>query len=143
MEINAEKTKLMTNNADDINTDTRVCGEKLETVSSVKYLGSLSQLKDEDQKLSPELAQTTVLITKLRPFWNDRNITFSSKIRLMRSLVISICELWTLTAELGRRIQITQMKCCRRLLGILYKDSITNVEVWNQIAKAVSLMKIF
>ena len=42
-EISAEKTKLMTNNNSGINTEIKVNGQKLETVTSFKYLGS-----DED-----------------------------------------------------------------------------------------------
>ena len=38
-EISAEKTKLMTNSTSDINTESKVNGQKLETVRSVKYLG--------------------------------------------------------------------------------------------------------
>ena len=39
MEISAEKTKLMTNNTSGINTEIKVNGLKLETVTSFKYLG--------------------------------------------------------------------------------------------------------
>ena len=35
------------------------------------------------------IAQTTAALTKLKPVWNDRSISLSSKIRLMRSLVTS------------------------------------------------------
>ena len=35
----AEQTKLMTNNTSGINTETKVNGQKLETVTSFKYLG--------------------------------------------------------------------------------------------------------
>ena len=43
MEISAEKTKLMTNNTSGIgiNTEIKVNGRKLETVTSFKYLGSV------------------------------------------------------------------------------------------------------
>ena len=41
MEINAEKTKLMTNNTIGINTEIKINGQKLETVRSFKYLGSV------------------------------------------------------------------------------------------------------
>ena len=41
MEISAEKTKLMTNNTCGINTNIEVNGQKLETVTSFKYLGSV------------------------------------------------------------------------------------------------------
>ena len=45
MEISAEKIKLMTNNTISINTEIKVNGQKLETVTSFKYLGSV--LTDE------------------------------------------------------------------------------------------------
>ena len=41
MKISAEKTKLMTNNTSGINTEIKVNGQKLETVTSFKYLGSV------------------------------------------------------------------------------------------------------
>ena len=41
IEISAEKTKLMTNNTSGINTEIKVNGQKLETVTSFKYLGSV------------------------------------------------------------------------------------------------------
>ena len=41
MEIHAEKTKLMTNNTSGINTEIKVNGQKLETVTRFKYLGSV------------------------------------------------------------------------------------------------------
>ena len=74
------------------------------------YVGSV--VADEDSKLEilSRIAQITVTaaLTRLKPVWNDRGISFSSKIRLMRSLVTSLflyaCVSWTLTAELQRRI---------------------------------------
>ena len=41
MEISAEKTKLMTNNTSGINTEIKINGQKHETVTSFKYLGSV------------------------------------------------------------------------------------------------------
>ena len=50
----------------------------------------------------------------------------------MRSLVMSIflyaCESWTLTADTERRIQAMVMRCLRKLLGITYRDHISNEE---------------
>ena len=39
MEISAEKTMLMTNNTNGINTEIKVNGQRLETVTSFNYLG--------------------------------------------------------------------------------------------------------
>ena len=41
MGISGEKTKLMTNNTSGINTEIKVNGQKLETVTSFKYRGSV------------------------------------------------------------------------------------------------------
>ena len=83
MEISAKKTKLMTNSTSGINTEIKVNVQKLETVTSFKYLGSV--ITDEDSK--PEIAQATAALTRLKAVWNDRSISLSSKIQLMRSLV--------------------------------------------------------
>ena len=48
MEISAEKTKLITNNTSCINTEIKVNGQKLQTVTSFKYLGSV--IADEGSK---------------------------------------------------------------------------------------------
>ena len=82
--------------------------QKLETVTSLKYLGSVITDEASNVKLLSRIAQATAAQTKLKPVWNDRSISLSSKIRLMRSLVTSIllfaCESWTLTTELQRRV---------------------------------------
>ena len=49
MDINAEKTKLMINNTSGMNTKIKMIGQKLETVTSFKYLGSV--MTDEGQSL--------------------------------------------------------------------------------------------
>ena len=115
MEISAEKTKLMTNNTSGINTEIKVNGQKLETVTSFKYLGSVVTDEGSKHEILPRIAQTTAALTRLKPVWNDRSISHSSKIRLMRSLVTSIflytCESRTLTVELQRRIQAMEIRC--------------------------------
>ena len=67
MEISAEKTKLMTNNASGINTEIKVNGQKLETVTSFKYLSSVIIDEGSKPEILPRIAQTTVALTRLRP----------------------------------------------------------------------------
>ena len=82
-------------------------------------------------------------MTKLKVIWNDKNITINPKIRLMRSLAMSTflhaCEMWTITADIERRIQALEMRCFRILLGISYRDHITNEEVKARIGNAIGL----
>ena len=90
MEISAEKTKLMTNNTCGINTEIKVNGQKLEIVTSFKYLGSVITDEGSKPEMLSRIEQTTAASTRLKPVWNDRSISLSSKIRQMRSLVTSI-----------------------------------------------------
>ena len=113
MEISAEKTKLMTNNTCGINTEIKINAQKLETVTSFKYLGSVVTDEGSKPEILSRISQTAAALTGLKPVWNDRSIFLSSKIRLMRSVVTSIflhaCESWTLTAELQIRIQAMEI----------------------------------
>ena len=79
MEISAEKTKLMTNNTSGINTEIEVNGQKLETVTSFKYLGSV--ITDEGSKLEilSRIAQTTSALTRLKPVRIDTILYISYK----------------------------------------------------------------
>ena len=90
MEISAEKTKLMTNNISGNNTEIKVNGQKLETVTSFKYLGSVTTDEVSKPEILSRIAQATTALTRLKQVWNDRSTSLSSKIRLMRSLATSI-----------------------------------------------------
>ena len=141
MEISAEKTKLMTNSANDIQREIKVKGQKLGTVTSFKYLGAVFSDDGSKPEVLSRIAQATAALTKLKPICRDNNISLGSKVKLMRSLVISIfmyaCESWTLTAELEKRTQAFEMRCYRRLLNISYEDHVTNEEVRRKIQAAV------
>ena len=99
-----DQTKLMTNNTSGIKTEIKVNGQKLETVRSFKYLGSVITDEDSKPEVLSRIARTTAALTRLKQIWIDKSISLSSKIRLMRSHVTSIflyaCELWALTAVL-------------------------------------------
>ena len=141
MQISTEKTKLMTNNTNGISSNIRVNGEKLETVQSFKYLGAIVADEGSMPEIRSRIAQTIASLTKLKIIRDDKNIDLSSKIRLLRSLVMSIflysCETWTLTAEIERKIQTVEMRSLRPLLGISFNDHITNEEVRSRIWKAI------
>ena len=75
----------MTNNISGINTEIKVNGQKLETVTCFKYLGSVITDEGSKPEILSRIAQTTEALTRLKPVWNDMSISLSSKIRLMRS----------------------------------------------------------
>ena len=73
-EISADKTKLMTNNISGINKEIKINGQKLETVTSFKYLGSVVSDKYSKPEILSRTAQTTAVLTSLKLVWNDRSI---------------------------------------------------------------------
>ena len=75
MEISAERTKLMTNNTSGINTEIKVNGQRLKTVTSFRYLGSVITDEGSKPEILSRLAQTTASLTRLKPVWNDSSIS--------------------------------------------------------------------
>ena len=59
MEVSAEKTKLMTNNTSGINTEIKVNGQRIERVTSFRYLGSVITDECSKPEILSRIAQTT------------------------------------------------------------------------------------
>ena len=140
MEISGGKTKVMTNKKGGFSKGVEVQGTTLEEVKSFKYLGSIISDQGSKPEIINRIAQAIAALSKLQVIWKDKNIALRSKIRLMRALVISIflyaCESWTLNKDLEKRIQAFEMRCFRKLLGITYRDRVTNEEVRSRIIQA-------
>ena len=65
MEISAKKTS-------GINTEIKVNGQKIETVTRFRYLGSVITDEGSKPEIFSAIAQTTVALTRLKPFQLDR-----------------------------------------------------------------------
>ena len=161
MEISAEKTKPMTNNTNGISSAIRIGGQNLETVQIFKYLGSDLTDEGSKQEILSRIAQTIDALSKLKTIWKDFFcghflhaqipkfdvccVERHEQTRLMSSLVISIFlyarETWSLTAESERKIQATEMRCLRKLMGIFNGDCVTNEEVRSSIRHAIGPYK--
>ena len=66
MEISAEKTKLMTNNTSGMNMEIKVNGQKLETVTRFKCLGSVISDEGSKPEILSRIAQTIAALTRLK-----------------------------------------------------------------------------
>ena len=141
VKISAEKTQLKTGNTNGISTDIAIDNKKLETVRSFKYLRAIVSDEGSKPEVLSRIAQTTAAVTKQKVIWNDKNIAISSKIKLMRSLAMSIflyaCETWTKTVDIERRVQALGLRCFRKFLCISYRDLITNERMKARIGNAI------
>ena len=68
MEISAEKTKLMTNNTSGINTEIKVNGRKLQTITSFKNLSSVITDEGSKPEILSRIAQTAAALTRFNQF---------------------------------------------------------------------------
>ena len=124
-----------------INKEIKVNGQKLKKVTYFKYLGSVVSDDGSKPEILSRIAQTTAALTRLEPVLNDRNISLSSKVRMMCSIVTFILlyasDSWTVTAELQIRIRATEMRCNRKMLRISYKNYVTNEKVHGKIHQGI------
>ena len=143
METGPDKTKVMTNNPNGFQREIKRKGQRLQEVENFKYLGAIIPNEGSKPTTLSRIAQTTEALIRLKIIWRDKNSSLASKVKLMRTLILSTffyaCETWTLTAEIERRIQALEMRCYRRLLNISYKDHVTNEEVRNSFQNAVGV----
>ena len=143
MEVCPGKTKAMTNDPNGFQSEIKIKDQRLESVESFEYLGSIISNEGSKPDILSRITQSTAIHSKLKIMWRDKNISLASKVKLMRTLILSTflyaCENWTLTVKFESRIQALEMRCYRRLLNISYKDNVTNEEVRNIIQNAVGV----
>ena len=138
MEVSTEKSKVMVNTLDDTTAQIYMNGEKLEEVSSFKYLGAtLTKDGRSLKEIKIRIAMATQAMAKLSKIWKSKEISFPTKIKIYKAIVLSTmlygCESWTLNVDSMTKIQTFENKCLRRLLGISWKDHRTNESVKDQI----------
>ena len=68
-----------------------VRGQELETVNQFNYLGAiLSDDRGPNTEVLARAAQTIAALAKLNLMWATKHISLSSKLKLLRVLVLSI-----------------------------------------------------
>ena len=79
--------------------------------------GTRRDIKVKRQMLGTLTSFFSVGLHKVKPVWRNNNISLGSKVKLMRSIAISVflsiflyaCELWTFAAEVEKRMQAFKM----------------------------------
>ena len=142
MEISAEKTKLVTNNTSDINTEIRVNEQRLGTVTSFKYLGSVITEEGSKPEILSRIARTTAALTRLKPVWIDKSISLSSKIDTTDALPchihLPVCLLiMDPHSRAPKKNTNNGNGVLQKILHISYKDHVTNEQVRAKIQQAI------
>ena len=123
MEVSTEESKNLTNSTNNTSADISMNGWKLEEVNSFKYLGAtLCKDGTRSTEIRIRIASEMAAMVRFNRIWQSNIISFESKSKLYKSLVISVLlygfEIWTPLADSAERIRAFHTKCLRRFLRI-------------------------
>ena len=143
MFINVGKTKVMTLNINDQAGDLRSrSGETIENVDDFIYLGSWIEGTERDIKVRKGKAWGA--LHRLKVIWNSE-LSKSLKIRLFiaacESVLLYGSETWTLTKAQEKRLDGTYTKMLRMVLGVSWRDKVSNAVLYNGLPKLSDKIK--
>ena len=90
MEINTEKTKVLTNNVEGIRGDIRINDKRLEIVNHLKSLSGIVTDEGTKTEIQSRIVEATHEISQLKIIWKDKNTSLQTKIRLIHIPLLSI-----------------------------------------------------
>ena len=129
--LNVKKTKVMaTGELDSIIVD----GENIEVVERFVFLGALITSDGQiDMELRRRIAMGKSAMGSLRKIFKDRDLRLATKVKIVQTLIFPIiiygAETWTLKKNEIAKIDAFERWCWRNLLGVIYIDRKTNIEI--------------
>jgi len=88
-------------------------------------------------EIKRRLVSGRMAMGKLERVWKDRDISQSTKLRIVKTLVFPVatygCETWTIKKGERRKITAFDMWCWRRMLRIPWTARRTNASTWKQL----------
>jgi hypothetical protein len=132
--MNTGKTKLMKIGSFKETESIQVGGGQIENVEEFCYLGSvISRDGSCDKEIRTRMAKANTTFGRLTNIWKSKRLNLHVKIRLYESLVLSTlqygAETWPMTVANGKKLEAAHHKWLRRILGITWKQKVTNEEV--------------
>ena len=134
LHINTQKTKLVKNGKIVGVRTIQAGGEQVEEVEQFCYLGSvITNDSSCDKEIKTRLGKANTTFGRLTNIWRNKSLNVKVKVRLYDSLVLSTlkygAETWSMTAANMKKLEAAHHKWLRRILGITWRDMVTNEEV--------------
>ena len=119
-------------------------GKTVERVSDFIFLGSkITADGDCSHELKRRLLLGRKVMTNLDSILKSRDITLQTKVHLVKAMVFPVvmygCESWTVKKAERRRIDASELWCCRRLLRVPWAARRSNQPIVKQISPGCSL----
>ena len=136
LKLNIQKTKIM---ASSPITSWEIDGETVETVTDLIFLGSkITADGDCSHEIKRRFLLGRKVMTNLDSIFKSRNITLSTKIRLVKAMVFPVvmygCESWTVKKAERRRIDVFELWCWRRLLRVPWTARRSNQSILKEVS---------
>ena len=141
LKLNIQKTKIM---ALGPITSWEIDGETVDTVADSIFLGSkITADGDCSHEIKRRLLLERKVMTNLDSILKSRDITLSTKVCLVKAVVISVvmygCESWTIKKAERQRTDAFELWCWRRILRIPWLTRRSNQSILKEISPACSL----
>ena len=138
LKLNIQKTKIM---ASSPITSWEIDGE---TVSDFIFGGSkITADGDCSHDIKRHLLLGRKVMTNVDSIFKNRDITFSTKVRLVKAMVFPVvmygCESWTMKKAEHRRIDAFEMWCWKQLLRVPWTARRSNQFILKEISPGFSL----
>ena len=132
--ISLKKTEVM---GQDVSTtpEIKIDEHTLGVVTAFTYLGStISSNLSLDAELNTRIGKAASCMARLsKRVWENKRLTVTTKAQVYQACVLSTLlygsETWTLYAKQTQRLHTFHMRCLRRLLGVTWKDHVSNEDV--------------
>ena len=141
LKLNIQKTKIM---ASSPITSWQIDGETVKTVADFIFLGSkITANGDCSHEIKRCLLLGRKVMTNLDSILKSRDITWSTKISLVKVMVFSVvmyrCESWTMKKAEHRSIDAFELWCWIRLLRVPWTARRSNQSILKEISPGCSL----
>ena len=125
-------------------TSWEIDGETVETVSDFIFWGSkITADGDCSHEIKRLLLLGRKVMTNLGRIFKSRDITLSTKVRLVKSMVFPVvmygCESWTVKKAERQRIDAFELWCWRRLFRVPWTARRSNHTILKEISPGISL----
>ena len=142
LKFNIQKTEIM---ASGPITSWQIHGETVETVADFIFGGSkMTADGDFSNEIKRRLLLGRKVITNLDSILKSRDITLSTKVRLVKAMVFPVvmygCESWTIRKAEHRKFDAFELWCWRSLLRVLWTARRSNQSILKAISPGCSLV---
>ena len=135
LKLNVGKSKVMKTSARS-NEQMKICmkGVEMEEVNDFKYLGvEISANGSMEVKLNHRITEARKSAGVLDRMWKNRGVGMEVKKRMYEGIVIPTVlygsEAWTWSKNVGRKLNVLEMACLRKMNGVSLRDRIRNEEI--------------